>query len=85
MLKGFKFRGVDGGWLHIEETEDLQSIKVCVDHGDAQTSVWLDREAFNDLTELRHKIDVNYPEEKGSEEYENHTVRGTKRKEAEGH
>ena len=65
MLKGFRIKGVDGGWLHIEETEEKQSVKVCVDHGDAQTSVWLDYDAFNQLTDLRHKVDVDLPELEG--------------------
>jgi len=61
MLKGFRIKGVDGGWLYIEETENLETVRICVDHGDAQSSVWLDKDAFNDFLDVRYKVEVHYP------------------------
>ena len=78
MLKGFKIKGTGGGWLHIEETENLESVRVCIDHGDSQSSVWLDKDAFNDLLDLRYKLDIHYPlkEEKEGEEVQDATPEG---------
>ena len=69
MLKGFRIKGVDGGWLHIEETEDKQSVRICVDHGDAQTSIWLDRAAWEEVLDMKYTnvIDVDYPQREGSD------------------
>ena len=71
MLRAFRIKGIDGGWLHVEETENLESVRICIDYpDDAQSSVWLDKDAFNDLLDLRYKLDIHYPlkEEKEGEE-----------------
>ena len=64
MLKGFRIKSVDGGWLHLEETEDLQSVRVCIDYDDAQSAIWLDKDAFNNLMDLRYKLEVHLKEDK---------------------
>ena len=68
MLKGFRIKGVDGGWLHIEETENLDTVRICVDHGDAQSSVWLDKTAFEDFLDVRYKLEVHYSAKKEDKE-----------------
>ena len=76
ILKGFRIKSVDGGWLHLEETEDLQSIRVCVDYGDAQSALWLDKDAFNELMDLHYKLDVHYPVKEVDEEVQDATPKG---------
>jgi len=71
MLKAFRIKGTDGGWLHIEETENLESVRICIDYpDDSQSSVWLDKDGFMDLLDLRYKLDIHYPvkaEEEGED------------------
>ena len=69
MLKAFRIKGTDGGWLHIEETEDLETVRICIDYPeDSQSSVWLDKDGFNDLLDLRYKLDIYYPLKEEEEE-----------------
>ena len=61
MLKGFKIKGTDGGWLHIEE--ELESAQICIDYPKegSKSCIWLDKDAFNDLLDLRYKLSIHYP------------------------
>ena len=61
MLKAFRIKGIDRGWLHIEE--NLKSVQICIDYPKegSKSCIWLDKDAFNDLLDLRYKLDIHYP------------------------
>jgi hypothetical protein len=63
MRRVFQFDGLNGGVLSVGECEAEARVALCVHNGETEVQMFLSREDFYDLADLRYSINFTEPEE----------------------
>lgn len=63
MRRVFQFDGLNGGILSVGECADDAKVVICIHNGETETQMFLSREDFHELANLRYSINFVEPEE----------------------
>lgn len=63
MRRVFQFDGLNGGVLSVGECASEARVAICIHSGETEVQLFLSREDFYDLANLRYSINFVEPEE----------------------